>query len=100
MAKKTSAYARKKERMAADPEYAERIREEWRRANATRYAKETPEERELRKQRNREACAKRYREWKAKQPPKEDKPKLSSRPAAINKPKPGRLMALAGWHRW
>jgi hypothetical protein len=96
----TTKYELKKARMAADPEYAERIREEWRRANANRLANETPEEREKRKQRNREACAKRYQEWKAKQPPKEDKPKPTPKPAAINKPKPGRLMALAGWHRW
>jgi hypothetical protein len=86
--------------MAADPEYAERMREEWRRANKTRYAKETPEEREERKRKNREACRKRYAEWKAIQPPKEPAPKPERKPAAINKPKPGRIMALAGWYRW
>lgn len=97
------AYATKKERMAADPEYAAKIREEWRRANANRYANETPEEKEKRKQRNREACAKRYQKQKAAQAllPKPEKPKPAPKaPPVSPRAKPGRLMALAGWHRF
>lgn len=97
------AYATKKERMAADPEYAAKIRDEWRRANANRYANETPEEKEQRRQRNREQAAKSYQKRKAAQEllPKIEKPKPAPKaPPISQRPKPGRLMALAGWHRF
>lgn len=94
---KLTKYAKKRARMEADPEYAERIREEWRRAHAVRYAKETPEQREERLRRNREACRESYQKRKAEQallPKPEPKPK-----AAVTR-KPGRLTAMAGWMRW
>lgn len=96
-----SRYEEKKRRMAADPEYAAKIKAEWKRANKNRYKNETPEQREKRLERKKISSAKRYQEWKAKQPPKQE-PKPKSKPVAPESPrkKPGRLMALAGWHRW
>lgn len=98
---KLKGYAKKQARMKADPEYAERIREEWRRANERRYAKETPEEREKRMQRNREKTRKSYQKRKAALAllPKPEKPKPDRKHSVATK-KPGRLMALAGWLRW
>lgn len=98
-----SRYERKKQRMAADPEYAERIKAEWKRAREKRYKNETPEAREKRLERKRESSAKRYEDWKAKQPPKpkaEPKPKSKRVTPESPRKKPGRLMALAGWHKW
>jgi len=96
-------YEEKKRRMAADPDYAAKIRAEWKRANEKRYANETPEEREKRLEYKREVSAERYRKWKEKQPPKpkpEPKPKAAPVTPQSPRKKPGRLMALAGWHKW
>lgn len=96
-------YAVKKARMAADPEYAARIRAEWARANKRRYDNETPEEREKRLLRKKELSAKRYQKQKAARAllPKPEKPKPAPKaPSIPQRAKPGRLMALAGWHRW
>lgn len=100
-------YAEVKERIASDPEYAAHLREIWKRANANRRARilasETPEEREARLQRKREDRAKRAKEKKAMEPPKPEKPKPAPnapRNIVTTKNKPGRLMALAGWHRF
>lgn len=108
-------YARHKERMLNDPEYAEKRKAEWRAKNAqrgNRKENETPEQRERRLQRDREYNAKRYRERKAMQAlvpatPKAVTPKVTAPPPPppkfnpyANKKKPGRLMAIAGWHRF
>lgn len=94
-------YAVKKERMANDPEYAAKIRNEWKRANEKRYANETPEEKEARLKHHRKRQRERYREWKAKQPekpPRQPKPKTEKAPKPpTNIRKPGRLLALIGW---
>lgn len=106
-------YARMKERMAADPEYAAKINAMWRRNNQKRKAEgkkpnETPEARERRLQRTREYHAKKAREKKmmAALTPAPPKPKAEPAPKAVAKKatqptrKPGRLVAMAGWHRW
>lgn len=104
-------YAKIKERMAQDPEYAAKMREQQARANAKRRSNrdETPEEREKRLQKAREYDAKRRREKrlmaqlvpglpkqvKPKAPPPPPKPKA---PPVVFRRKPGRLLALAGWN--
>lgn len=103
-------YGRIKARMEADPEYAAKMREQWKRHNAkrNRNADETPEQRERRLQRNREYNAKRYREKKLMEQliPAEKKvtPKVTAPPPPPPKPKlptvrkMGRFAALSKWH--
>lgn len=105
-------YARYKERMATDPEFAAQERARQRARNAkrgNRKENETPEQREKRLQQNREYNAKRYREKKAMQAlvpalPKQVKPKAPppppkpKAPPVVFKRKPGRLLAMAGWN--
>lgn len=97
------SYERHKLRMEADPEYAKHYREKCKERNARRSHRrgdETPEQREARLRRNREAAAKLRRD-KPKPPPKpkiklhKKKPQLS-----FEVKKPGRLLALAGWRGW
>lgn len=108
-------YARHKERMRNDPEYAEKVRAYARQRNAlrgNRKENETPEQRERRLQRNREYNAQRYREKKMMQAlkpvePKVVTPKVTAKPIELpepkfnphaNRKKPGRLLALSGWN--
>lgn len=104
-------YAKIKERMAVDPEFAAKMRDQQARANAKRRAtmNETPEQREKRLQRNREYSAKRQREKQmtaqlVPAKPKPVTPKVAPPPPPPKKPlhqfkkKPGRLLALAGWN--
>lgn len=89
--------------MATDPEYAAKIRAEWARANKRRYENETVEQREARLQHKRELSAEQYRKRKALEPPKPPKapkPKAAPKAQHIAVKRPGRIMALAGWHRW
>lgn len=99
-----AAYARRKERMATDPEFAERMRKYRNKAKANQRSAgkkyESPEARENRLRLNREYKAKKYREWRLAnpiqpKPPKEEKPK--QKPVEIEKKKPGRILASLGW---
>lgn len=105
-------YARMKARMAEDPEYAAKIKAQWTARNGNRVGRpkpeETPEQREKRLQRNREYYAKKAREKKMMEalhlaPPKEPKRlvrKAEPKKLVVPTRKPGRLVAMAGWHRW
>lgn len=104
-------YARMKERMATDPEYAAKMKDMSARANKKRRGQgiaETPEQRERRLQRDREYAAKRAREKKlmaelipakAKAPaPKAPKPPAAPKTPPFTLRKVGRILALSRWH--
>ena len=111
-----NTYARIKERMASDPEYAERMRAQWKRNNAKRnrnqkVENETPEQRERRLQSQREYRARKAREKKLMEQltpviktvvkkevkPKETQPKPKPN---LNIKKPGRFAMMARWNNY
>ena len=108
-------YQLMKERMASDPEYAEKIKEQQRERSARRYDRErneTPEKRERRLQRERERRAKKKREQKmmeqlapiikteiVKPEQPKEKPKYNPK-TNPNFKKPGRLAMMAKWNRY
>lgn len=103
-------YAKIKARMAADPEYAAKMKEQWTRNTNKRRARgvdETPEQRERRLQRDREYSAKKAREKKlmaqlTPAKPKAVTPKVTPPPPPQKLMPPirkrGRFQALSKWH--
>ena len=108
-ANSTGEYAKIKERMKVDPEFAAKMREKWRAASNKRSYKtedETPQQREKRLQRQREYRAKLAREKKLMEQLSPVEPKRPEPAPKTPKPKPkpvqfkkmGRFTALAKWY--
>ena len=103
---------KQKERMAADPEYAAKLKDQWTRANAKRRQNgkpaynESPEARERRLQRDRERRARDARDRKLmadlipiqKPAPQKLMPPPPPKPKMPTIKKMGRFAALSKWH--